>query len=148
LNDRRIRRIDSHPVNNDDDSAPESIFHTQNWLNWHGDLDNPNEREDDCEADNESDVEQDNCFEDAECPEQWNVCAASNVPGLIRPTGRSKNKTEKGLVTVNATETWRIKGNRNMLGRMGQYVFSRFFMLLDQEFHLESYHGRILTSYV
>ena len=114
LNVCRIRRIDCHPVDSHDDSAPESILDTENWLNWNGDSDNPNEREDDCEADNESDVEQDNCFEDPECPEQWNVCAASNMPRLIQPSGRSKKKTEKGLVTVNATETRRIRGNRIM----------------------------------
>jgi len=76
-------------------------------------LDHPNESEDNCKADNEPDVEQDKCFEDPECPEQRDACAAPNVPGLIRPTGRSKKKTEKGLVTVNATETRRIRGNRN-----------------------------------
>jgi len=112
LNVRRIRRIDRHAVESDDDSAPTSISDTENWLNWNGDLDNPNESEDNCEADNESDVEQDNWVEDSECPEQQDVCAAPNVPGLIRPTGRSKKKTEKGLVTVNATKTRRIRGNR------------------------------------
>jgi len=148
LNVPRIRKIDRHPVESDDDSAPESISDTENWLNWNGDLRNPNQSEDDCEADNKSDVEQDNCIEDSECPEQRDVCAAPNVPGLIRPTGRSKKQTEKGLVMVNATETRRIRGNRKKLDRMGQCVFSRFFMLLDREFHLENYDGRILTRYV
>jgi len=148
LNVGRIRRINCHAVKSDDVSAPESISDTENWLNWDGDLDNPNESEDDCEADNESDVEQDNCNKDSECPKQWDVCATPNVPRLIRPTGRSKKNTAKRLVTVNATETRRIRGNRNKLDRMGQYVFSRFFMLLDREFHLENYDGRILTSYV
>jgi len=74
-------------------------------------LDNPNESEDDCDADNESDVELENCFEDPECPEQRDVCAAPYIPGLIRPIGRSKKRTEKWLVTVNATETRRIRGN-------------------------------------
>jgi len=75
-------------------------------------LNNANESEDDGEADNASDVEQDNCIEDSECPEQQDVCATPNVPRLIRPTGRSKKKTENGLVMVNATETRRIRGNR------------------------------------
>jgi len=112
LNVHRIWRIDRHPVKSDGGSAPESISDTENWLNWNGDLDNPNESKDDREADNESDVEQDNCFKDPECPEQRDVCAAPNVPGLIRQTGRSKKKTEKGLVTVNVTETRTIRGNR------------------------------------
>jgi len=112
LNVRQLRRIDRHPVESDDDSAPEPISDTENWLNRNCDLENPNESEDDREVDNESDVEQDNCFEDPECPEQWDVCGAPNVPGLIWPTGRSKKKIEKGLVTVNPTETRRIRGNR------------------------------------
>jgi len=112
LNVRRTRRIDRHPAESEDHSAPESISDTGNWLNWNGDLDNPNESEDDCDADNESDVELENCFEDPECPEQRDVSAAPNMPGLIRPIGRSKKRTEKGLVTVNAMETRRIRGNR------------------------------------
>jgi len=75
-------------------------------------LDNSNESEDDCDADNESDVELENYFDDPECPERRDVCAAPNIPGLIRPIGRSKKRTDRGLVTVNATETRRIRGNR------------------------------------
>jgi len=75
-------------------------------------LDNPNKREDNCEADYESDAERDNCFKDTEWPEQRDGFAAPNVPGLIRPTLRSKKTTEKWSVTVNATETSRIRGNR------------------------------------
>ena len=112
LNARRIPRINPHPVECDDDSATESISDTEKWPDWNSDLDNPTESADDCEADNESDEEQDNCVEDSECPEQRDVCAAADVPRLIGPTGRSKNKTEKGLVTVNATETRRISGTR------------------------------------
>jgi len=93
LNVRRIWRIDRHPVESDDHNSPKSISDTENWLNWIGDLNNPNQSEDDCEADNESDVEQDNCFEDLECPEQQDVCATPNVPGSIRPTGGSKKMT-------------------------------------------------------
>jgi len=33
LNVRRIRRINHHPVESDDDSAPESISDTDDWLN-------------------------------------------------------------------------------------------------------------------
>ena len=112
LNVSRIRRIASHAAESHDDSTPESISDTGNWLNWNGDLDKQNECDDDCEADNESDVELDNCFEDLECPEQQDVCAAPNVPGLIGLTRRSKKKTGKVFVMVNATETWRIRGNR------------------------------------
>jgi len=45
LNVRRIRRINCHPVGSDEDSAPECISDTDDWLNWNGDLDNPNDSE-------------------------------------------------------------------------------------------------------
>jgi len=70
LNVRRIRRINRHPVESDEDSTPESISDTNDWLNWNGDLDNPIDREEDCAADDESDIEQNNGMEDQECPEQ------------------------------------------------------------------------------
>ena len=63
LNVRRIRRIDHHAVECDDDSAPESILDTDDWLNWNGDLDNPNDSEEDSTADDESDIEHNNCIE-------------------------------------------------------------------------------------
>jgi len=80
LNVRRIRRIDRHPAEIHDDSAPESVSDTENWLHWNGDLDNPNESEDDCDADNELDVELENCFEDPECPGQRDVCTHLRQP--------------------------------------------------------------------
>jgi len=110
LDVRRIRRINRHPVESDEDSAPESISDTEDWLNWNGDLDNPNDSEDDCAADVESDMDQDNTIEDRESPEQRDVSAAPNVPGLIRPTRKSKTHAEQVLVTVNAIETRRNKG--------------------------------------
>jgi hypothetical protein len=86
LNVRRIKRIDRHhPAESDEDSSPESISDTKNWLNWNGVLDNPNDSDDDWEADNESDKELDNGSEDSETLEVRNVSAAPNVPGLIRP---------------------------------------------------------------
>jgi len=112
LNVRRIRRINRHPVESDDDSAPESISDTKHWLNWNGDLDNPNDSEEDCAAADESDIEHNNGIEDPECPEQQDVRAAPNVPGLVRPTRKSKRQAEKVLVTVNAVETRRNKGGK------------------------------------
>jgi hypothetical protein len=78
-----------------------------------GDLDNPNDSEDDCEADNESDMELDNSSEVSKTLEVQNVSAAPNVPGLIRPIPQSKKKVEKALVTVNTMETRRSKGIKN-----------------------------------
>jgi len=71
LNVCRIRRINRDRVESDEDSATHSISDTQDWLHWNGDLDNQNDSEDECAADVESDIiEQDNCIEDPECPEQ------------------------------------------------------------------------------
>jgi len=110
LNILQVRRINRHPVESDEDSAPDIISDTEDWLNWNGDLDNPNDSEDDYAVDVESDIEQDNSIEDPECPEQRDVSAAPNVPGLIRPTQKSKRQAEKVLMTVNAIETRRNKG--------------------------------------
>jgi len=63
LNVHQIKRIDCHPAESDENSSPESISDTENWLNWNGDLDNPNDSEDDWEADNESDMKLDNASE-------------------------------------------------------------------------------------
>jgi len=112
LNVRRIRRINSHPVESDDDNAPESISDTEDWLNWTGDLDNPNDSEEDCAAADESDIECNNGIEDPECPEEQDMSAAPNVLGLGRPTRKSKRQAEKVLVTVNAVETRRNKGGK------------------------------------
>jgi len=57
LNVHQIQGINRHPVESDEDSAPESISDTDDWLNWNGDLDNPNDSEDDCAADAESDIQ-------------------------------------------------------------------------------------------
>jgi len=99
--------MNRHPVGSDEDSAPEIISDTNDWLNWNGDLDNPNDSKDDCAVDDESDKEQNNDINDSECPEQQDVSATPNVPGLFRPTRKSKRQAEKVLVTVNAVETRR-----------------------------------------
>jgi len=112
LNVCRIRRNHCHPVESDDDSGPESISDTNRWLNWNGDLDNPNDSEDDCAADDESDIGPNNGIEDPECPEGQDVSAGPNVPRLVRPTRKSKRQAEKVLVTVNAVETRRNKGGK------------------------------------
>jgi hypothetical protein len=90
LNVRRIRRINRHPVDSEEYSAPETILDTKDWLNWNGGLDNPNDSEEDCAADDDSDIEHNHCTEDAECPEQRDMSTKPNVPGLVRPTWKSK----------------------------------------------------------
>jgi len=81
LNIRRIRRIDHHPVESDADSAPASISDTKNRLNWNGNLDYPNDSEDDCMADFEYHIEWDIHIEDPESPGQPDVSAPPNIPG-------------------------------------------------------------------
>jgi len=56
-------------------------------------------------AEVESDIEQGNRIEDPECPEQQDVSTVPTVPGLIRPTQKSKRQAEKVLMMVNAIET-------------------------------------------
>jgi len=91
-----MRRIDRHPAESDEDSAPESTSDTGNWLNCNGDLDNPNESEDECEADDESDTESCSGIKVSESPEHRVVSAAPNVLVLIRPTWKSMKQGEKG----------------------------------------------------
>jgi len=80
LNVRRIRRINCHPVESDDNSEPESISDTDDWLMWNGDLDIPNDSEEDFAADDGSDIEHNNGIEVPKCPEQQDVSAAPKVP--------------------------------------------------------------------
>jgi len=53
LNVHPIKGIDRHPAESDEVGAPESTSGTENCLNWNGDLDNPTNSEEDCEADDE-----------------------------------------------------------------------------------------------
>jgi hypothetical protein len=64
LNVCQIKRIDHHPAESDEDSSPERISDTQNWLNWIADLVNPNKSKDNWKADNNSDMELVNGSED------------------------------------------------------------------------------------
>jgi len=127
LNVHQMWTINLHPVESDEDSAPESISDTHNWLNGNGDLDNPNDSEDDCAADYESDIEHSNGIEDLECPDQQDVSAAPNVPGLVRPSRKSTRQVPEVLVTVNAIEMRRNKGVKKKWDRMNEW-FTSFFM--------------------
>ena len=130
INSHQIRRLNRPFVETDENSAPENISDTEDWLNWNGDLDDPNDSKDDCEVDVESDIEQDNGIEDPECPEQRDGSAMPNVPGWIRPTGNSKRQAGMVLLTVNAIDKRGNMGAKKMSNRMSQ-CFTSFFMLLD-----------------
>jgi len=107
-----IRRNHHHRVAGDEHCAPETISDTENWLNWHGKLDNPNQSEDDCEGNDQSDVELGNVIEASERAAHRVVSAAPNVPELIRPTLRSMKQAKNGLITVSAMQTRRNNGNK------------------------------------
>jgi hypothetical protein len=84
LNVCGIWRIDHHPAERDEESSPETIADTENLINWNGELNYPNDSEDDWEADNQSDMELQNGSEDSEILEQQNVSVTANVLGWIR----------------------------------------------------------------
>lgn len=86
----RIARINCHPVEHCENGSPDSIADTHDWLDWIGDVVNPNDCEDGCMAHVESDIDQEHRIKDPVCTEQRDVCAAPNIPTLIRPTWRSK----------------------------------------------------------
>jgi hypothetical protein len=112
LNVSRIQRINRHPVEGDEDSAKQTISDTNNWLHWNADLDNANEREEEWVVDNDSDIEHNNGINDSECPEQKDLRAAPNVPGLVWPTQKSKIQTRMVLLTLNAVETQSNQGGK------------------------------------
>jgi len=89
LKDCRIRTINHHPVQCDEDSATECISETEDCLNWNGNFDIPNDTKDHCVADVESGIEHCNGIKDPECPEQRDESATPNVPALIQPTRKS-----------------------------------------------------------
>jgi hypothetical protein len=75
-------------------------------------LDNPNDSEEDCAADDESNIGPGGGVWDPRCLGQQDLSAAPNVPGLVRPTQKSKRQAEQLMVTVNAVETRRNKGGK------------------------------------
>jgi len=64
LHVHRIQTINGNPVEHDEDSAPEIISDNEDLLDGNGNLDNSNDTEDDCAADDESDIEKCNGIED------------------------------------------------------------------------------------
>jgi hypothetical protein len=112
LNVRHIWGINRHAVESDEDSTPKSISDTEDWLNWNGDMDNPNHSEDDCAADDESNIEQYTGLEESDCLEQQDLSAATNVPRFVRPTRKSKTQADNVLVTGNAVEMPRNTGGK------------------------------------
>jgi len=102
--------MNRHPVESDEDSAPECISDSEGWPTWNGDLDDPNDSEDNFAADIQSDIQQDDSIQDRECPERLDVNASPNVHRMIRPTHKSKRQAANVLMTVNAIQTRRNQG--------------------------------------
>jgi hypothetical protein len=86
--------MDQQLAAGDDDSTPNSISNTKNWLNWNGDLDHPIVSQDNWEADDESDIEQENIIEDPETPAWRDVSTTPIDPGIIRLSWRSNKNAE------------------------------------------------------
>jgi hypothetical protein len=120
INICQIIKMDRHTSHSCEDSAPESISDTENWLTSKDDLDHPTERENECEADDKSDIEPCSGLKPSESPDHLVVHAIQNVPTLIQPIPKSIKQAEKGVVTVSAIETMRNKGIKNKKGRLGQ----------------------------
>jgi len=121
----QISTINGHPDESYQDSAPDSISATDDWLKWNCNVDNPNDSEDHLAVDDESDWQQGNAIEDPECQEQLDVSAVPNVPGLIGSTRTPKGQASKVMVTVNWIKTRRSKGVKEMQDTMRQW-FTRF----------------------
>ena len=81
-----MKQIYCHPAESVEDSSPESISDTENWLNRNGDLDNLNDSKDNCTAEVEFDIVQGNGIDKLESPEQWDIGAAPSIPELMWTT--------------------------------------------------------------
>jgi len=115
-----------------EDSPPDSISDTPNWLCLNDDLDSANDCEDNCVADFESDIERENCIDDPENPEHRDSSASPNVPGSIWPPQTSKRQAGKMLVTVNRLESSRNKGIKKKQASMRKWVSPASFCSLTE----------------
>ena len=95
-------------------------------------MDNSNQCEDECGADNESHIVVSSGITALETPEHHDVSAAPNVPRLIRPIWNSIKHAETQYVMVSTLETRRNHGHKNKEDRLAPCVFTTFHMLLDR----------------
>ena len=129
-----------------EDSFPACISDTENWVTWNGNLDNPNESKDDCEADDDWDIKLGRGIKPSESPVHRVVSAVQNLQGLISLARRTTMDAEKGLTTVSAMETRRNKEIQKKWDRLGESFFTWFYLLLDLEIQLEKYYRGIVSS--
>jgi len=111
-NVRRITRINHHPAESDEDSAPQSMSDTDKCHDWNADFDNCNATDADQEADNQSNIKYNNGIDAPASPKHWDVSATRMVPRFIRPTWRLMLQAENGLMTVTTIERRRNKWNK------------------------------------
>jgi hypothetical protein len=77
----QIRRIDHISSESDQDCALEIISNCDNWLNWNGDLDNPNNSEADSMADDECVIVECGGNKASVSPETHIVSSVMNISG-------------------------------------------------------------------
>jgi len=68
LSVHQVRNIANHPNESDEDGAAEIISDTKSWLDWNGDLNNPEIGDDNSGEDNESDIDLNNGPEAPDSP--------------------------------------------------------------------------------
>jgi len=107
-----MEQIGCHPGDSGEERVPKSISDTKDCLEWKGDFNYRHNSQDNWEADNESNMQQDNDSGDPATQNQQNVSAVPNIPRLIWATLRAMTKAEMVLMTVNRMETWRYEGNK------------------------------------
>jgi hypothetical protein len=128
------------------DCAPQSIVHTENWLHWIVDLDNPNDNDNNWEADNDFNMQLDNGIKDVKTPKQQHVSAAQKIPELIQPSWRLERMVKQVLTRVTKMEMRPINGKYAKLHKIHQGKFRLFFTLFDQQLHLDQSYWEIVSS--
>jgi len=143
-----INRIDHHPTESDDDSTPQSILGTQNQFDWNCNLDNTN-------------------FKQRQLGGwHWILNRATQWPrecGKPRAVGCEccTKCSEIDLATTEVIDkcwNWvangEFNGNEEEYGKQEQVgqnlsiCLTWFFIFLDQEFNLEIYYGRMVSSHL
>jgi len=95
FNVRWVNWIDHHSSESDEVRAAEGISNTNNWLKGQCDLDNPNKWQDDCKANDGSDIELGNGIKESECPEHRTVSAQQLFLDWFRHHGGQSNRLRR-----------------------------------------------------
>jgi hypothetical protein len=126
-------------IERDEDSALEIISDTDDWPNWNGNLNNPNDSDADCAADDETDIEHNNAIKVLDCQEQQNVSATPNVCRLVQPTRKSKRHAGQVFIKVNTVKMWGYNPGKTQLDRIRQWFTSC--INVDGECQLQIYNN-------